>query len=95
MVDLEGVEVKRTDVVELVLSTYEQLRPIRKTTDKFGLNRGKVRPHHRGGMNQQTNEMSKDIDEQMSDREQMVWLNRAHLSDDDVPDYPRDWSVDD
>lgn len=44
-------------------------------------------------MNQQTNEMIKDIDEQMSDRGQMVWLNRAHLSDDDVPDYPRDWNV--
>jgi hypothetical protein len=36
--DLEGVEVKRTDVVELVLSTNEQLRSVRKTADKFGLN---------------------------------------------------------
>ncbi len=29
----------------------------------------------------------------MTDREQMVWLNRAHLQDDDYDD-PRDWSMD-
>jgi hypothetical protein len=36
------------------------------------------------------------MEELMSDREQMAWLNRAHLSDDDdVPSDPRDWNVDD
>jgi transposase-like protein len=40
---LEGVEVKRTDVAELVLNTYDELRSVRKTADELGLNREKVR----------------------------------------------------
>jgi hypothetical protein len=35
------------------------------------------------------------MDDVMTDHDQMVWLNRAHLNDDhDVPDDPRDWTVD-
>jgi hypothetical protein len=41
--------------------------------------------------NQEMNEM----EAMWSDRQDMVWLNRAHLIDDDsVPEDPRDWNVD-
>jgi hypothetical protein len=94
--DLAGVEVKPEPsspkvMAEHVLSVYRELRSVRKTADQLGLNREKVRRI----VSAASMEMN-EVEELISDRQGMAMLNRAHLSgDDDVPQDPRDWNVDD